>query len=139
MSAVKQVNQDVDRTKNVIVFGVEEDQNESPEQKITAILERLDEKPQISGCVRIGQIKPGKVRPLKFRVRNQETVYQILRKETTLRNLEDCETVFLSPDRTVEVRVSRRKLVDQLREMRGADPNNNYVIRKGEVVCVEKT
>ena len=139
VSAVKQVNQDVDRSRNIIVFGVKEDQNELPEEKITAILDKLDEKPQISGCTRIGQIKPGKVRPLKFRVRNQETVFQILRKATTLRSLEDCKTVFLSPDRTVEERVSRRKLVDQLREKRGADPNNNYVIRKGEIVCVEKT
>ena len=139
VSAVKQVNQDADRSRNIIVFGVEEDLNETPEQKITTILDKIDEKPQISGCVRIGQIKPGKVRPLKFKVRNQETVYQILRKATTLRNLEGCKKVFLSPDRTVEERVSRRKLVDQLREKRGADPNNNYVIRKGEIVRVDKT
>ena len=77
------------------------------------------------------------MRPLKFRVRNQDTVYQILRKATILRNLEDCRKVFTSPDRTIEERVSRRKLVDQLREKRVADPNNNYVIRKGEIVCVE--
>ena len=79
------------------------------------------------------------MRPLKFRVRNQETVYQILRKATTLRNLEDCKKVFLSPDRTAEERVSRRKLVDQLREKRSADPKNNYVIRRDEIVCVDKT
>ena len=79
------------------------------------------------------------MRPIKFRVRNQDTVYQILRKATTLRNLENCKKVFIPPDRTIEERVSRRKLVDQLREKRSADPNNNYVIRKGEIVCVEKT
>ena len=139
VSAVKQVNQDVDRSRNVIVFEVDEDQNESPEEKITAILDKLDEKPQLSGCARIGQFKPGRVRPLNLRVRNQDTVYQILRKATTLRNLEDCRKVFISPDRTLEERVSRRKLVDQLREKRVADPNNNYVIRKGEIVCFEKT
>ena len=139
VSAVKQVNQDVDRSRNIVVFGVAEDENVKPEQKIRAILDKLDEKPQISGCVRLGQIKPGVVRPLRFRVRSQETVYQILRKASTLRNLEDCKKIFLSPDRTVEERISRKKLVDQLREKRGADPNNNYVIRKGEIVRDDKT
>ncbi len=139
VSAVKQVNQDVDRSRNIVVFGVAEDQNEKPEQKINAILDKLEEKPHISGCVRLGQNKPGVVRPLRFRVRSQDIVYQILRKASTLRNFVDYQKVFLSPDRTVEERISRKKLVDQLREKRGTDPNNNYVIRKGEVVRVVKT
>ena len=139
VSAVKQVSQEVDRSRNIIVFGVDEDQNEKPEQKVLAILDKIEEKPQISGCVRLGEIKPGVVRPLRFRVRSQDNVYQILRKASTLRNFEDCKKVFLSPDRTVEERVSRKKLVIELREKRGADPNHNYVIRKGEIVRVDKT
>ncbi|KAL5252941.1 hypothetical protein ACHWQZ_G015637 [Mnemiopsis leidyi] len=139
VSAVKQVNQDVDRSRNIVVFGVAEAENENPEQKVVAILDKLEEKPQISGCVRIGQIKPGVVRPLRFRVRSQETVYQILRKASKLRNFEDCQKVFISPDRTVEERISRKMLVEQLKEKRGADPNNNYVIRKGEIVRVDRT
>lgn len=139
VSAVKQVNQDADRNRNIVVFGISEDENEKPEQKIHAILDKLDEKPQISGCVRLGHIKPGVVRPIRFRVRSQDIVYQILRKASALRNLEDCKKVFLSPDRTIEERISRKQLVDQLREKRSADPNNNYVIRKGEVVRIDKT
>ena len=119
-SAVKQVNQDVDRSRDIIVFGVDEDQNEKPEQKVLAILDKIEEKPQISGCVRLGQIKPGVVRPLRFRVRSQDNVYQILRKASTSRNFEDLKKVFLSPDRTVEERVSRKKLVIELREKRGS-------------------
>ncbi|KAL5270269.1 hypothetical protein ACHWQZ_G001121 [Mnemiopsis leidyi] len=74
VSVVKQVNQDVDRSRNIVVFGVAEAENENPEQKVAAILDKLEEKPQISGCVRMGQIKSGVVRPLRFRVRSQETV-----------------------------------------------------------------
>ena len=72
-------------------------------------------------------------------MRSQDNVYQILRKASTLRNFEDYKKVFLSPDRTVEERVNRKKLVDLLKEKRGADPNNSYVIRKGEIVRVDKT
>ena len=72
-------------------------------------------------------------------MRSQDNVYQISRKASTLRNFEDLKKVFLSPDRTVEERVSRKKLVIELREKRGADPNHNYVIRKGEIVRVDKT
>ena len=72
-------------------------------------------------------------------MRSQETVYQILRKASKLRNFEDCQKVFISPDRTVEERISRKMLVEQLKEKRGADPNNNYVIRKGEIVRVDRT
>ena len=59
---------------------INEDQNEKPEQKVLAILDKIEEKPQISGCVRLGQIKLGVVRHLRFRVRSQDNVYQILRK-----------------------------------------------------------
>lgn len=51
---------------------------------------------------------------------------------------EDLKKIFLSPDQTVEERVSRKKLVIELREKEGADPSHNFVIRKGEIVRVDK-
>ena len=77
-------------------------------------------------------------RPQRFRVGSQDNVYQILRKTSTLRNYEDLKKIFLSPDQTVEERVSRKKLVIELMEKEGADPNHNFVIRKGEIVRVDK-
>ena len=55
-----------------------------------------------------------------------------------MRNYEDLKKILLSPDQTVEERVSRKKLVIELMEKEGADPNHNFVIRKGEIVRVDK-
>ena len=71
-------------------------------------------------------------------MRSQDNVYQILRKTSTLRNYEDLKKIFLSPDQTVEERVSRKRLVIELMEKEGADPNHNFVIRKGKIVRVDK-
>ena len=48
-----------------------------------------------------------------------------------MRNYEDLKKIFLSPDQTVEERVSRKRLVIELMEKEDADPNHNFVIRKG--------
>ena len=46
--------------------------------------------------------------------------------------------VFVSPDRTLEERICRQKLVNELKEKRSADPNKHYIIRKGEVVFLSE-
>ena len=84
-------------------------------------------------CCRIGRSKPGMSRPILFRVQSSESVYQILRKVKQLK-----EILFISPDRTVEGRISRQKLVNELKKKRAADPNKHYIIRKGEVICLSE-
>ena len=44
--------------------------------------------------------------------------------------------MYLSPNRTLEERVARQKLVAELREKRTGDPNSRYFIQKGEIVKV---
>ena len=77
-------------------------------------------------------------RPIRFKVQSSDSVYQILRKAKQLRDTEGYERVFISPDRTVEERISRQKLVNELKEKRAADPNKHYIIRKGEVVFLSE-
>ena len=99
----------------------------------------MDEKPQVSKCRRIGQKTSGSVRPVIFTVRNSDVVYQILRKAKGLRDIEGYKTVYISPNRTPEERIERRKLVSELKSKRSGDPNSRYFIRKGEIVKVENS
>ena len=46
--------------------------------------------------------------------------------------------VFVSPDRTLEERICRQKLVNESKQKRSADPNKHYIIRKGEVVFLSE-
>ena len=137
-SAVRKVAEGEDRSKNVIVFGLPEEQDESVDTKVSLLLEKLEEKPQTADCCRIGRSKPGMSRPIRFKVKNSESVYQILRKAKQLKEIEGYKSVFISPDRTVEERISRQKLVNELKNKRAADPNKHFIIRKGEVICLSE-
>ena len=139
-SAVRKVTegQGDDRSKNAIVFGVPEEQEENVDTKVQLLLDKLEEKPRIADCCRIGPNKPGVTRPIRFKVTSSDTVYQILRKAKLLKDAGGYERVFISPDRTVEERISRQKLVNELKVERSANPNRHFIIRKGEVVCLSE-
>ena len=74
-SAVRKVAEEEDRSKNVIVFGLPEEQDESVDTKVNLLLENLEEKPQTADCCRIGRSQPGMPRPIRFKVKSSESVY----------------------------------------------------------------
>ena len=123
-SAVKAITKEEDRTKEVVVFGVEEETDECVTTKVSSILEQLDEKPRITGCRRIGQRATGesKKRPI------------ILRKSKRLKDIDGYKIVYISPNRTQEEQISRQKLVNELKARRLSDPSGRYFIRKGVIV-----
>jgi len=135
-TAVKKMTKEEDRTKEVVVFGVDEEAGECVTTKVSTILEQLEEKPRIMGCRRIGQRVTGesKKRPIIFSVKSTDIVYQILKKAKRLKDIEDFKTVYISPNRTLDERISRQKLVNELKERRLGDPTGRYFIRKGEIV-----
>ena len=110
-TAVKKIAKDDDRSKEVVVFGVDEETGECPANKVAGILEQLEEKP---GCRRIGQRVTGATRPLIFSVKSTDIVYQILRKAKRLKDIDGFRTVYISPNRTLDERISRKKLVVEL-------------------------
>ena len=69
VSAVRKVAEREDRSKNVIVFGVSEEQEENVDNKVKLLLEKLEEKPHTANCCRIGQNKPGISRPMCCKVK----------------------------------------------------------------------
>ena len=55
-SAVRKVTEGEDRSKNIVVFVVPEEEGENRESgiKVTSMLENLGEKPPVTNCSRIG-------------------------------------------------------------------------------------
>ena len=95
---VKKISKEEDRTKEVVIFGVIEEQSESPAAKVTEILEQLEEKTCILDCKRIGQRATGTNRPIIFTVKSTDIVYQILRKAKRLKDKDGFKTVYISPN-----------------------------------------
>ena len=133
--AVKQ--EDV-RSNNLVVFGVKEEQEGTLTQNVLDILEHLDEKPQISNCCQVGKQKEGSDRPIKFTVRSPEMVYQILKKTPLLKSVEGYNSIYISPDRSVEQQIAHRTLVEELKKKRRAEPDKIFVIRNYKIVSLTK-
>ena len=123
----------------MLLFLVTEETGVCVKSKVTELLDQLDEKPQILDSIRVGQSAVGatRPRPIKFRVRSSETVYQILGKAKRLKDIDGCKAIYIAPDRTLDERISRKKLVTELREKRQTDPDSRYLIRKGEIMKQE--
>jgi hypothetical protein len=66
--AVTKITEEEDRSKNVVTFGVPEDESEMVDSKVKLILAHLDEKLQVRNCSRIGQSqkRPVVPRPIRF-------------------------------------------------------------------------
>ena len=71
------VNNKVDRSANIVVFGVTEEKNEELEPKLQEILGRLNGKQKISSVGRIGHKKTGLHRPISFSVQNSSIAFGI--------------------------------------------------------------
>ena len=133
-TAIKKIVKEEDRTKEVVVFGVDEEADECASTKVAGILEQLEEKPHITRCRRIGQRANDTKRPIIFNVKSLDIVYQILRKARRLKDIEGFKTIYISPNRTPEERISRQNLVSELKKTRSDDPSARYFIQKGEIV-----
>ena len=139
-AAVKSVCDQEDRSKNVIIYGVEESINEVLTDEVGKVLEEIDEKPVMRDCVRVGVKRSGdtRPRPIKFSLRNSDHVAQVLRSAKRLHTKEGYKSVYLCPDRTVQERKSFKKLLDQLKELRESEPNKTHYIRNNRIVSSDK-
>ena len=139
-AAVRKVTDKEDRNKNVIIYGVDESENEKLLEKVSRVLEKIDEKPFVRDCVRVGVKKPNQTlpRPIKFSLNNSEHVAQVLRSAKQLRTKSGFKSVYICPDRTVEERKAYKRLLEQLRDKRKSEPDKNHVIRNNRIASFEK-
>ena len=135
-AAVKSVCDQEDRSKNVIIYGIEETSGEVLLDKVGKVLEEINEKPVVRDCVRVGAKTPGvsRPRPVKFSLSNSDHVAQVLRSAKWLHTKEGYKSVYICPDRTVQERKSCKILSDQLKEKRKSEPNRTHYIRNNRIV-----
>jgi len=140
--AIKTVAEEEDRGRNLMIFGLQEDEEESLTDKVDELFSSIGEKPSVRDCVRIGKTsdkEESKVRPVKVIMRSSDTVDQLLRKSGKLRGLDNFKSVYLSPDRTIEERAAHQQLVLQIKEKIKSDPSNYHFIDNGTVTSKPKT
>ena len=138
-TAVKSVNEEEDRSKNLLVFSLAEDDTEDLPAKVNDVFESVGEKPRIVDCLRLGNEQKGSCRPVKVTLSNSETVIKVLRQRNMLRNVDRYKTTFLAPDRTLEERATHKILVQQVREKIKTDPSKYHCIRGKTVVSLDKS
>ena len=137
-TAVRKVAEKDDRSRNVIIYGVEEKDNEVVQDAVQTVLEHINEKPQVKECYRVGVKRSDAHRPIKFVLSNSDHVKQVIRNAKKLHTTEGCKGVYICPDRTVEERKARRKLWDQILEKRKAEPGRYHYIKNNTVVSCDK-
>ena len=124
------------RDSNLIVYGLPEAENEDCVKEVGSVLEVVGEKPPTITCVRIGAQKPDMIRPVKVKLRSSEQVLTVLRKSSKLKESENFKSVFLSRDYTVEERLARRQLVDELKKKKLEEPEKLFKIDFNKMVLV---
>ena len=139
-SVVKQVVEDTDRSRSLMVFGLPEEDDEKICERISSVFEAIGEKPRFEAC-RLGKQKSSdqdKVRPVKVTFSSATTVYQILKNAKNLKTSDSFQSVFISPDRSPDQRAKHRELVQQLRTLANSEKHKKHFIRDGAVQSVDK-
>lgn len=136
--AVKSVVSEDDRSRNIIIFGKEDVENEDLSQTVAAIFEDLGEKPRTVESRRIGASRPGKCRPIKVKLSTSDAVAHVLRRARVLKASEKNSSTYIAPDRNQEERQALKKLVDRMREKWDKDPENYHFIGAGQIASVKR-
>ena len=133
-AAVQKVVDKEERSKNIIIYGLSETQNEQLQSKVEAVLVEIDEKPLIKDCCRIGDTKDKAIRPVKFSLSCSDHVMQILRNVKKLRTKEGFKSVYICPDRSVAERKAYKKLYDELKQKRLSESDKVHAIKNNKIV-----
>ena len=139
--AVKSAIEEEDRSKNLVVFGLDESDTEQIDSQVRDLFFQLGEKPRVSAS-RIGTRKTDTTRnhsrPVKVSLASSTAVRQILAKSRQLKLLDKYKSVFICPDRSPEERAARRTLVVELKSAATNQPDYRHFIKNGKVHSEKK-
>ena len=127
-TAIKEAAVEEDRSKRLIIFGLEEEKGEQLSDKVSNLFEHLGERPR-QESVRLGRFEVGKNRPVKVKLPTSDHVHRILRQAKTLKQSSCYSSVFITPDRTQSeieerpgiVRLSRKRFVMNRRNVTSSE------------------
>ena len=132
---VRNVVEEEDRSRNVVIFGLNEEDNEKLNEKVAEVFESIGQKPRAEAC-RVGRKKSkDSTRPVNVKLSSSLIVDQLLANVKTLRNVTKFSSVFVCPDRSLEQRKIQKELVKELKEKAEAEPDKRYFIRAGKIQC----
>ena len=146
--AVKAVSEEEERSKNLIIYGVMDNEEtdwedvlkiDKASETVRSICEVTDcLNVEVQSCSRIGQWKSDKIRPIKVQFRASSDVDLLLRRACKLKSSEEFSGVYLAPDRTPEQRAAHNKLVQHMKELIIKDNSKHYFIRDNKVRYTDK-
>ncbi len=134
---MRDVVQEGDRKRNVMLFGLKEERGEDLEAKVADILMHIGEKPRVGECNRVGtgSSTSSLYRPVKVSFGSSDVALQILTKSNNLRTVSVYRTVYIEPDRSAEERMVHKQLVTELKQKIKEEPAcfisleiTNYVV-----------
>ena len=135
-SVAKQVVVEEELSRNIMVFGLSEEEHEDVCDRVGKVFEQLGEKPRLEAR-RLGNNAKANPRPVKVTLTSAATVQQILGKSRKLRTSQ-YDSVYLTPDRTAEQRAEHRQLVEQLKKKGEDEPGRHHYIKGGQIFSTER-
>ena len=139
LKKIKTVVKDIveDRSRNIMMFGLEETERANLDYKVRDIFEELKEKP-LFRAERVGRkTSEDSDRPVKVSMDSSIIVSDILKKSKDLKR-SVFSHVYLKPDRTLEQRLKHREIVAELKKSIQEAPEKHHFIKNGEVCHQEK-
>ena len=115
-SVAQEIAVEEELSRNIMVFGLTEDDDEQLDEMVTEIFQQLGEKLR-ADSIRLGKkTSNSAARPVEVSLSSSNFVHQILSKSKNRRRSDKFKTVFLSPDRTFDERIQHKELVNQLKK-----------------------
>ena len=120
--AVRSVNEEERKSKNVMIYGCEEKENEADfevQKAVKDIFNATHMFPFVNVCdlYRIGKKEPGKSRPIKAILESASDVANVLFHARNLKEREKFKHVYLGPDRTKQDQLAHNRLVKEMKLM----------------------
>ena len=137
--AVKSVTEENARSRNIMVFGL--DENKDLKKSLSGLFEQLGEEPCIEHCERIGRPVTNSTprpRPVKVTLSTTNSVETTLKRSHLLRGDTGYNSVFISPDRSEEERRAHKELVNTLKLKNKEEPQYYHSIRKDQIISSPK-
>ncbi|KAL5269866.1 hypothetical protein ACHWQZ_G003367 [Mnemiopsis leidyi] len=128
-----------DRDKSLMVFGLEERDDNIPEDLVTEVWTSICPSiPIMKECYRVRKKKEGADRPIRAVFNSREAEADVPSFSSELRQNRNYRDVYVNPDRTIEERSERRKLVAILKEKISSQPDKYHYIKNGTICTADK-
>ena len=136
---IRNVNEEERRSKNLMIYGLEENENEDISPVIDEVFKSMSlPAPDTIDGYRVGRRVAGKKRPVRLEYHNSGDVDFALAHSSKLKNSTKHSAVYLSPDRTKEQQLAHKALVKKMKELICSDPNKHYYIKNNKVLSTDK-